>query len=364
MIETAMEAATTAPLGQAGLDAQTVAAGQAIAQQIAASDWLGPLAPIALSPFFGLAALSGMATYGPEWIQERSSLFGDASALNNPVLFWTMVGLAVLTSLPRFTKVSKPLALAADNLESYSAVIILAVVRFMSVGEAQDPSTELAAVTPLMLSAGIVTLPIDIAMAIFAGINVIVINFVKLFFEFMVWLVPFPTVDAMLEAANKTTCAALLALYAYSPTLATVVNLLMLAICLIIFGWVYRRLTYYREMVAGPILAWLLPGWFAQKGDCIKVFSEHEIDGFPAFGSLRMQHLGQNQYKLTGRWLWKTVDRDLENCQVSSEEGLVIQTLILQNATGEQFVLNHRRWVPSDSCYQGAKPVSELANSS
>lgn len=360
MIDSAMDAVTNAPIGQAGLDAQTVAAGQAIAQQIAATDWLGPLAPIALSPFFGLAALSGMATYGPDWIQERSSLFGEASALNNPVLFWVMVGLAVLTSLPRLTKVSKPLALAAENLESYSAVIILAVVRFIGTGSDSDPATELAVTSHVMLSAGIATLPLDVAMAIFAGINVIVINVVKLFFEFMVWLVPFPSIDAMLEVGNKATCAGLMGLYAYSPTLATILNLLMFAFCLLIFGWTYRRLIYYRELIAGPVLAWLLPGWFAQKGDEMRLFSEESIDGFPAYGLLRMKQTGENSYLLRGRWLWKSLNREIQDCQVSTETGLVIQTLHI-SAADRVYTFNHRRWVANDSCFQGSSLPPKLS---
>lgn len=362
MIDSAMDAVSNAPLGQAGLDAQTMAASHAIAQQIATSDWLGPLAPIALSPFFGLATLSGLATYGPEWVQERSTLFGEASALNNPVLFWVMVTLAILTSLPRLTKVSKPLALAAENLESYSAVIIFAAVRFIGTDSSTQPTEEMALAGPVMLSAGLATLPLDVAMAIFAGINIIVINVVKLFFEFLVWLVPFPTVDAMLEAGNKATCVALLALYTYSPPLATIVNLIILAVCLLIFGWVYRRMIYYREMIAGPFLAWLLPGWFAQSGDQIRVFPEQAIDGFPAYGSVQLQATSENTYLLRGRWLWKSVNRELHDCSLTREDGLVIQTLRIHSAEGE-FVFNHRRWVENDGCYPAKSLPAKLAES-
>ncbi len=60
-----------------GLDLSPNAAGEQLAKQISTSEWLGPLAPVALSPFFGIAVLSGLATYGPEFLQRRSGLIGE-----------------------------------------------------------------------------------------------------------------------------------------------------------------------------------------------------------------------------------------------------------------------------------------------
>ena len=94
-----------------------VAGASFVSQQVSTQEWLGPLSAIALSPFFGLACLSGAATYGPEWLQSRSHLIDSNSPLNNPMLFWTVLGLTIATSLPRLTKVSKPIALAAEKLE-------------------------------------------------------------------------------------------------------------------------------------------------------------------------------------------------------------------------------------------------------
>ena len=39
-----------------------------ITNQITTIEWLAPLAPIALSPFFGITLLSGFACYGSEWL--------------------------------------------------------------------------------------------------------------------------------------------------------------------------------------------------------------------------------------------------------------------------------------------------------
>ncbi|MFN3192314.1 MAG: hypothetical protein ACE361_17520 [Aureliella sp.] len=333
------------------LDAETLAAGNALAQQFATSDWLGPLAPIALSPFFGLATLSGVATYGPDWLQERSSLFADGSPLNNPVLFWTMVTLAVVTSLPRLTKVSKPIALVAENLESYSAIIIMIIVRFVGLPESDTIAT---ATQNGFLVAGVGSLPLDVAMAVFAALNIFVVNVVKLFFEFLVWIIPFPTIDAMVEAANKSICAGLMALYLYSPTLATIVNLGILAGAALVFGWCYRRLGYYRETVAGPVLAWLAPGWFRQRGSTFTAFSETGFEGLPSYTRLAVEHQGDT-YRIHGRWLWKSISQTLDDCQTEVEHGLLTDTLSIRSGT--QFVvLKHRKWIEADQRWQGVSP--------
>jgi hypothetical protein len=132
------------------VDTTAVVAGASlVSQHVSTQEWLGPLSAIALSPFFGVTCLSGAATYGPEWIQSRSSLIGPSSPLNNPLLFWTMLGLTVATSLPRLTKVGKPIALAAEKLEMYATVIILISMRLFSTsGELETPAVTFWMATP------------------------------------------------------------------------------------------------------------------------------------------------------------------------------------------------------------------------
>lgn len=346
-----------------GLEMDSASAGQAVAQQLAASEWLGPLAPVALSPFFGITLLSGAATYGPDWLQQRNALFSEGSALNSPALFWAMLTLAFITSLPRFTKVSKPIALAADKLEAYSAVIILIVVRFLSV-----PPGELQSVEPppalTTLSAGFASLPVDLAMSLFAALNIIVIHIVKLFFEFLVWLIPFPLIDAMLEAGNKLTCILLTSLYVFSPPLATAVNLLLLTCCLLIVGWVYRRLAYYRAIVAGPILAWLLPAWFRQRGTTVKAFTESKWRRLPSYTAIHVTKISDNHYRLRGRWLWRSEFQEFESCHVRPQAGLVADKIILTSADGIEHAFSHRKWVESDDAYARERKTSSPENAS
>ncbi len=330
-----------------GVDAGTLAASEKIAEQLGASEWLGPLAPVALSPFFGLATLSGIATYGPDWLQQRSSLFGESSPMNSPALFWTMAALAIVTSLPRLSKVSKPIALAAEKLETYSAVIILFVVRMLGSSATGDG----AVAEHAMLSAGFTTMPIDLVMSIVAGLNVIVINAVKLFFEFLVWLIPIPLVDAAIEVVNKSVCVGLMSLYCFSPALAAGVDLVLLIACALVFGWIYRRLRFYRELIAGPLLAWLLPNWFAQRGNEFVAFVDEPTNGLAQCAQVTVRALSEGEFEVIGRRWWRRYAQRLSSCKVTRDEGLVIQRLILQDANGATMKLSHRRWVASDALY-------------
>ena len=339
-----------------GLESGTLAASEKLAGQIGASEWLGPLAPVALSPFFGLATLSGIATYGPDWLQQRSSLFGDSSPMNSPALFWTMATLAIVTSLPRLSKVSKPIALAAEKLETYSAVIILFAVRMLS---SSSGATTEGLEGHAMLSAGIMSMPIDLLMSIVAALNVIVINAVKLFFEFLVWLIPFPLVDAAIEVVNKSVCAALMSLYCFSPALAAGLDLILLVACALVFGWIYRRLRFYREVIAGPLLAWLLPSWFAQRGNEFLAFLDEPSHGLPKCARVVVREISVDEFEVIGQRWWRRHSVRLSSCNVARAEGLVIQRMVLTAANGETLRLTHRRWVPGDSLYSA--PASPLA---
>ncbi|HAC92573.1 MAG TPA: hypothetical protein DCF63_18375 [Planctomycetaceae bacterium] len=330
------------------------ATGQDFVQQLGLSDWLGPLAPIALSPFFGLALLSGIATYGPEWIQERSAMFQADGALDSPSLFWTMAALALFTSLPRLTKVSKPLGLAAEKLETSSAIIILIAVRLLGSQFQADLGTSQIASEQLFLSAGFGVVSLNVALSAVAALNVVVINMVKLFCEFLIWLIPVPAIDAMIEAGNKSICAGLMGLYCYSPGLATGLNLLLLLICLLIFGWIYRRLKCYQETIAGPALAWLLPNWFAQRGTQFTAFVDDSPHGVPRYSRVEVSQSGPDYYDVTGRrWLRSYHWRLRASAQQARSNGWILQSLTLQDDQQRTYLLLHRRWVSGDTLYTG-----------
>lgn len=302
-------------------NAAVAAAAAGLSHQMSAQEWLGPLSAIALSPFFGLACLSGAASYGPDWLQSRSSLFGEASPLNNPWLFWVMLSLTVATSLPRFTKVSKPFVLAVEKLEMYSAVIILISMKFMSgTGVQVDHGT--SQVEQAVMTAGFANIPLDVLLSLAAALNIIVVNTIKLAIEILVWLIPFPAVDAALELANKSLSALLLALYAYSPMLATGLNLFILLLCCTVFFRVQRRLAYMKELILKPLLGRL----FGMQVDDTQYigFLVQPWNGLPAKSALRITHQGKGEGVQLQYRGWSK-NRDFSGTVVRSldKEGLV-----------------------------------------
>ncbi|MCA9201028.1 MAG: hypothetical protein KDA87_25990, partial [Planctomycetales bacterium] len=94
-----------------------------LSEHVSTSEWLGPLAPVALSPFFGITCLSGMAIFGEGWLPADHFLTRASTPLKNPVVFYSFLTLTVLTSVPRLSKVSKPFAQAVDQLEAYAGII-------------------------------------------------------------------------------------------------------------------------------------------------------------------------------------------------------------------------------------------------
>ena len=106
-----------------------------------ASEWLGPLAPIAISPFFGITILAGVSQFGGNWPLPQS-MISDNPVLGNPYLFWTFLCLTILTSVPRFTKVSKPFAQAIDQLETYAGIITIVLIRVLTVLPGETPGID------------------------------------------------------------------------------------------------------------------------------------------------------------------------------------------------------------------------------
>ncbi|WP_404307492.1 hypothetical protein [Neorhodopirellula lusitana] len=276
-----------------------IAAATEWADRLNLADWLGPLAPLALSPFFGVACLSGLALWGPEAITDNA-LLGASGPLRSVPLFTIFAILALLTSLPRLSKVSKPFAQAMDRVEAYAVIVILLAIKITSSysGDATLDSESMALMnssSPVVMQAGIVSFTAETLLMIAMTINLLVINSVKFFFEFLVWLTPFPTVDAMFEVGNKATCGILMGIYAYSPMLATAINLLVLFFALIVFRWTARRVKFYRTMLLDPVLAlvWRAYGLPNRKG--LIVFPQDDIGPFPAKSCLRLTRNPNNQ---------------------------------------------------------------------
>ncbi len=263
------------------LDATDVTSANHWVSSLGLAEWLGPLAPVALSPFFGVTCLSGLSLWGPDWVTDNA-MIGTSSVLRSQMLFFIFLLLTILTSVPRFTKVSKPLAQAVDRLETYSVIVILLAVKFAAASQGSGGDSV------AMIHLGVVSFTLDTLLAIAMIINVLVINSVKFFFEFMVWLTPVPLLDAVFEVCNKSVCAALIAIYAFSPTLATVINLCVLFVALMVFRWVSRRVRFYRTMLLDPLISWLWHPYGRTDVAELIVFPKTPIGPFQAKSRLRL----------------------------------------------------------------------------
>ncbi len=242
-----------------GYDAQTaggdLARGQALAGHIPWAEVLGPLAPVALSPFFGLACLSGLSLLVSRGLLPENAFLRDNPVLANPWVFAALLGLALLTSLPRLTKISKPLAQACDFVESYAGLVAVLVVQWVAKQTAAEapPEVVLAGVGAVTHAALLSTVSV---------LNFVVIQTVRFVFEFLIWLSPIPLVDALFEALNKLVCAGLLALYAFSPWAAFFLNMLMFLICLCLFRWARRKLVGARAILRAGLAR--VRGWLGR----------------------------------------------------------------------------------------------------
>lgn len=306
-----------------------------LANQISNTEWLGVLAPVAISPFFGITCLAGMSQFGGE-VLGTNSFISNNPVLNSPAVFWIFLGLTLLTSLPRLTKVSKPMAQAVDQIEAYSGIITLLVMRFMVSGGA-EPGGDVVA-----MQMGAMSFTVDTLLGVAAVINIIVINTVKFFFEILVWITPFPFVDAILEVANKSVCAGLMAIYAYSPTIATVINLLLFAACLFAFFWIRRRVTYMRTMIFDPLWAMFNNGHRIPKRNELIVFPQSEYKSVPAKAKMLLTQSDAGWKLVSTSWFNpKTIDLSRSNV-LEIKRGMLINLLSVNGPDSGKFYFSRR----------------------
>ena len=342
----------------------------ALVGSVKASEWLGPLAPIAISPFFGITCLCLLSQFGGDYLP-MNSFISSNPVLNSPTVLWVFIGLTLLTSLPRLTKVSKPAAQAIDQVEAWAGIITLLVIRFAAY---QTPASEGIAmvVDDQVVRMGFIDVSADVLLSAAAVINIVVINTVKFFYEMMVWLIPFPFVDALLEAGNKLTCAALMGIYAYSPTAATLLNLLIFVICLLMFAWIKRRVGYMRSILFDPIMAKVSQSFGTPRGEQLEVFPDQALGPFPAKARLILLpgddgwQLEQHRFLLRPRVMM--LSRSVQ--QLAMKRGFLVnriemagdvpgKLLFTRRYSGKLELLSERLGVPLVESV--AEPVVELA---
>ena len=271
-----------------------IAAGSEIVASLGIADWLGPLAPMALSPFFGVTCMSGMALFGGDWLPMQSGLLSPNSPLANPAVFWTFLVLTVLTSLPRLTKVSKPFAQAVDHVEAYAGIATILTLKIVLSLAAPAPEE----VDVVYHQAGFLTLTADMLLMLAMAINMIV-------------------------------------LYAYSPIAAMVVNLLMLGACLLVFNWVHRRVVFCRTMALDPILSAIFRARATPTEPKLVVFPQGAFGPFPTRAKLILEPHDTGWRLTMRRWFRPaaTLDIAFDGCDPMMHTGIVANTLDL-NADG------------------------------
>ena len=311
-----------------------------LANHVSATEWLGPMAPIALSPFFGITCLSAMSIYGQDSLIADNQFISSNPVLNNQAVFWTFLVLTLLTSLPRLTKVSKPIAQVLDQLETYSGIVTIIVIRVLATPEV-DPGT-----SPDVVQMGFVSMTTDLLLMVAAAINIFVINLVKFFFEALIWITPFPAIDAVFEVCNKTICVMLMVVYAWSPLAATILNLILFAICAVLFRWVYRSTIYMRTMLTDPV--WKLLS--KKHGDfedrkALVVFPQNQFGGFPAKTRLVIRRSEKGwtlEYKRFPWFKTQVVELDSSSTQIELKSGFLLNKLIVSGEHEGKLIFSRR----------------------
>ncbi len=313
-----------------------------LTNSISISEWLGPMAPIALSPFFGITCLSGMSLFGQGTFIAENQFISSSPVLNNQAVFWSFLVLTLLTSLPRLTKVSKPIAQVLDQIETYSGIITIIVIRMMATSGG-EPSV---GAEPQMMQMGFLSFSGDMLLVVAAAINIFVINLVKFFFEALIWLTPIPAIDAIFEVCNKTACATLMAIYAWSPLAATVLNLILFTLCAIAFRWVNRSSVYMRTMLTDPIWKQFNKNYgnFDRKQQLI-VFPQHAFGPFPAKAKLSITRI-ETGWQLASRSFLPFPSRVFElndsETKIQIEAGFLLNKLVISGTLDGKLVFSRR----------------------
>ena len=181
-----------------------------------------------------------------------------------------------------------------------------------------------SAEVPDVVQAGIFSISTDVLMMLAAAINIFVINAVKFFFEVLIWLTPVPFLDAVFEVLNKTLCAVLMAVYAWSPGVATILNLAMFAASAIAFGWIHRRQVFFRTMFLDLLLGMIST---PRPRTTITVFPTFAVGGIRARALCTLERTETGWLLQHRRFLRSTI-----SVLVSGEQRAAILRGILSNS--------------------------------
>ncbi len=315
----------------------------AISQFAKTSELLGPLTPLAMSPFFGITILCGMTQLPEGWAfadwLSNNYLLGTNPVLNHPATFWIFLLLTIITSVPRFTKVTKPIAQALDWVESYAGLITSLVI--LGLGLIIVESAESSPTIEQVAEAGILAWTLNAFLLVAATVNFLVVKSVRFLFEMLIWISPIPFVDACFEITNKAICLALLMLYATSPTLAFFVNVLVFVVCLFVMNWAKRRVDYHWHIWLAPFIQWIYPAYGKFDGKNLWVYCEQDFAPFKKYDCVHLYKWDDQWYLMRYDWFWRKTFRTFSPDDLPMlEVGKTRNALVLQQQVPVRFAFH------------------------
>lgn len=330
------------------------AGAEAINQFATTTELLGPLTPLALSPFFGITVLAGMTQIPADWPfadwLANNQLLGNNPVLKHPATFWIFLLLTAVTSIPRFTKVTKPVAQALDGIESYSGLITSLIILVVGLVTAETETS----VAQTVVTAGILSFTINAFLLFAAIVNFLVVKSVRFLFEMLIWISPIPFVDACFEVANKCVCLALLLLYAFSPTLAFLINIAVFLVCLVVLNWARRRVNYHFHLWLEPWIQWWFPSYRRFDGHNLWVYCEQDFAPFRKYDLLHVYKWEDQWYLMRYDLFWKKKFRTFTHDDLPMlEQGLLKNALILQQQVPVRFVFHRGYSAQMDKIAEG-----------
>lgn len=214
---------------------------------------LAPLPGIAISPSLTAAALAGAALVCETQVHERLSMLCDVplvARLNKSSsrgLFFLLSAFALVCYLANTGKFQGVLGKALKVLEIGPTL----AAYFLVSRDVLDPVAPVGSQAATILAAG--AGPVLVALGLCLGLVALLL--VRLTAEVIVWLSPFPFVDAIFETGSRVVALGFLLLAFLSPAAAAVIALLSMCLAMLLVRSSLRTLAFVFRMVVRPLYA-------------------------------------------------------------------------------------------------------------
>ena len=192
------------------------------------------VAPLGINPLIALGAL-GFAAQGGHWTPPQG-----LEVVSSPWVWGTLLLLGFILKFGRSFKLTKPLAEFIGTSESVLGLISTALVVW--------PVTE--SLVSTHMQAGVAA---QFGLLMFGFLAYSVVCAMRLAFDILIWISPFPLVDAAFQIAKLVVTVALILLAIFFPWVAFFVNLAIVLVSLLALRWALR-LTRFAMTVAGDMV--------------------------------------------------------------------------------------------------------------